>query len=78
MYWKNLENHQGTSPEQLLASCAACESHANPIGPQAARMTLGGDRAAGMVYFAVYGFAFLGAAGQCLGASLAQLWDRAT
>ena len=52
----------------------ACESNANPIGPQilvlwgplnvqAARMTLGGDRAAGMVYFAVYGFAFLGTAG---------------
>ncbi|CAL1159565.1 unnamed protein product [Cladocopium goreaui] len=39
---------------------------------EAARMTLGGDRAAGMVYFAVYGFAFLGNAsyililGQCM------------
>ena len=37
---------------------------------QAARMTLGGDRAAGMVYFAVYGFAFLGAAGQYIGVNL--------
>ena len=90
-----LENHQGTSPEQLLASCAACESHANPIGPmilthvnlisggingavQAARMTLGGDRAAGMVYFAVYGFAFLGAAGQCLGVNLSRTCDAGT
>ena len=30
---------------------------------EAARMTLGGDRAAGIVYAAVYGFAFLGTSG---------------
>lgn len=47
-------------------------------GVQAARMTLGGDRAAGMVYFAVYGFAFLGAAGQCLGVNLSRTCDAGT
>ena len=51
----------------LLLRFCDCTRYGMHVDSQAARLTLGGDKAASATYFAVYGFGFLGSAMSCIG-----------